>query len=405
MPTRLYYDDSYTVQFTARILERLEANERPAVVLDGTYFYPTGGGQPNDTGTINGVEVVDVFTRETDLAVVHVLKSALPDTDEQAECRIDWSRRFDYMQQHTGQHILTQAFIQTAGINTVGFHLGVESVTIDLDRLNIPAESVEQAETLANRIVAENRPVTARIVDPAEVGADIRKRGTPDKIATEGLRVVTIENFDRTACGGTHVAHTGEIGVIKVLRLDKRSDKTRVEFRCGGRALADYRLKNDLANRLTAALNCGLPEVDQAITRQQEQIKDLQRTLKETKSRLLEYDARALAEQAVNHNGLRIVKLVTSEYDVDDLRLLAKRITEQPGMVAIMAVPGEKANLLIARSADLPHDLNPVFKRAVAVIGGRGGGKPDFVQGGGVPAAAEQLSAALDEAEKALVGS
>lgn len=399
---RLYYHDSHTTFFEASIIEHLQVHDRPAVILDSTYFYPTGGGQPHDTGTINEVVVVDVFTRPDDLAVVHVLAAPLKPGDDRAICQLDWSRRFDHMQQHTGQHILTQAFIQSAGINTVGFHLSADTLTIDLDRLNISPQVVEQAEKLANEMVFKDLVVNVSIVDPATVGGDVRKRGTPDNIATDGLRIVEIGDFDRTACGGTHVDSTGEIGLIKVVKLEKRGDKTRIEFRCGGRALADYGLKNEITNQLTAALSCGLPEMTQAVAKQSDQIRELQRQLKDAKTRLLEFEAAKLSAQAEVKSDRRVVRLITTDYDLNDLRILAKQIVAAPGVYVLFGIPGDKANLLIARSADIDMNLNPALQAALKVFSGRGGGTPDMVQGGGVPATADQLESAFAAAEGVL---
>lgn len=392
------------MSFEAAIVEHLQVHDRPAAILDATYFYPTGGGQPHDTGTINDTPVMDVFTRDADLAVVHMLAAPLKPGDDRAICQLDWPRRFDHMQQHTGQHILTQAFIQVAGINTVGFHLSADTLTIDLDRLNMGAATVEEAEKLANDIVFRNLAVNVSIVDPATAGGDVRKRGTPDNIATDGLRIVEIGDFDRTACGGTHVDSTGEIGLIKVLKLEKRGDKTRVEFCCGGRALADYRLKTDIANQLTAALSCSQPEIVQMVAKQGDQIKDLQRQLKDAKSRLLEFEAAKLSAQAESKGSWRVVRLITSDYDLNDLRILAKQLVAVSGIVVLFGIPGEKANLLISRSADIEVNLNPALQAALQVFGGRGGGTPDMVQGGGVPATAEQLQSAFTAAESVLFG-
>src|SRR5688572_28549137 len=199
MTQRLYYDDSYTIEFTARVIERTKHDDHPAVVLDRTYFYPTGGGQPNDTGVLGGVEVLDVFTREDDHAVMHVLAEDV--MGEIVTCKLDWQRRFDHMQQHTGQHLLTQCFVETADAKTIGFHLSPNRITIDLDAAGLSAQAVDTAEDLANRIVQENRAVTARVVEPQEAAnLGVRIRRIPGHLATGGLRVVEITDFDLTAC-------------------------------------------------------------------------------------------------------------------------------------------------------------------------------------------------------------
>jgi alanyl-tRNA synthetase len=400
MTDRLYYDDAYLRQFTARVTERLTVDGHPAVVLDRSAFYPTGGGQPGDTGKLNAVNVIDVQQRKADHAVVHVLDTPL-DADE-VEGVIDWARRFDHMQQHTGQHILTQAFVQTSGAGTVGFHLSADSVTIDLDRVELPPEAFIMAEELANAIVFENRPVSVRYVNPDEAEG-IRVRRLPDALATGGLRVVEIGDFDVTACGGTHVSATGAIGMIKIIKTEKRGDKTRVEFKCGGRAFTDYRIRTAVLNHLTPVLNCGFWEVDTAVLRLIDQLQNTQRSLRQAQVRLTEYDAQVLLASVEPENGLRTIKLVV-DYDLDQARLLAQTLASQPGIMVLIGIPGERAHLIMARSPNLPYDMNEGLKRALNILGGgRGGGQPEFVQGGGLSADGPALTRALDAAAQALL--
>ncbi len=392
--TRLYYTDSHTHSFRARIVERTEANGQPALVLDGTYFYPTGGGQPNDTGTIGGVTVLDVVTRPTDKAVLHVM--AAPVDAEQVDCQVDWARRFDHMQQHTGQHILTQALVQTSGAHTVGFHLSPDTVTIDLDQPAMTLHDLVIAEDVANAVVWEDRPVTARLVQPDEAEG-VRMRRLPDQLATDGLRVIDIEGFDQTACGGTHVARTGEIGLIKIVRTEKRGDKTRIEFRCGVRVLNDYRQKNAVINGLTADLTVGIDELRDAVGRLQDSLRETQRSLKVASARLLEMDAADLLATAPRAaTGHAVVAQVLIGRDAADIRQLAGLLTRNAGVIALLASPGpDRASLVFARSADLPHDMNVLLRRALADLpGGKGGGQPNLAQGG-APADEAALKAAL----------
>lgn len=399
---RLYYDDSYTREFSARVVERVDYDGRPAVVLDRTYFYPTSGGQPNDVGTLNGVPVLDVAARKEDGEVLHVLAAPL-DADDVTGV-IDWARRFDYMQHHTGQHILSQAFVQVAQASTVGFHLSLDSVTIDLDQPSLTDSQVAAVEALANDVVWGDRPVTARIVQPDDADG-VRIRKLPEHILTGGLRIIDIDGFDVTACGGTHVARTGEIGLIKVLKLEKRGDKSRVEFRCGGRALADYQAKNAVANGLAADLTCAIPEIPQSVARLQEDFKAAQRALKAANSQLVDYEADRLAAEAPETNGVRVVKASFADRDFGDVRLLATKLTQKPGIIALLAVTGEKAQMVFARSADLSQDMNALLKATLATLAnGRGGGQAQMAQGGGTATAAE-VDAALDAAAKQVVGS
>ncbi len=396
---RRYYDDSYTTQFAATVIERTQVGGRPAVVLDQTYFYPTSGGQPNDTGAINGVQVVDVVSRDADGAVVHVLNGDV--AADAVECTVDWARRFDHMQHHTGQHILSQAFIQVADASTVGFHMSADSLTIDLDKLNLAAETISRVEALANDIVFADRLVTAKIIS-LEEAVSIRMRKLPEKIHTDGLRIIDIDGFDLTACGGTHVRRTGEIGLIKVLRTEKRGDKTRVEFRCGGRALELFRSQNALVNQLTALLTCKADEVVPAITRLQDESKTAQRDLKAAKALLIDAEVASLIAATPIENNLRIVSKIFVDRDAGDVRLIAAKLVQTAGIIAFVGVPGDKAQLIFARSEGLTQDMNTLIKMALATINGRGGGTPNMAQGGGVPATTEQLNAALAAAVQAL---
>lgn len=399
---RLYYDDAYATTFTARVIERLTHAGQPAVVLDRTCFYPTGGGQPADSGSIGGAAVLDVFTRPDDAAVVHLL--AAPVAADEVACAVDWVRRFDHMQHHTGQHILTQAFVQTVGTTTVGFHLSPDSVTIDLNTPRLTDADAARAEDLANQIVWDNRPVTAHLIDPDDAEG-VRIRRMPDQLHTDGLRVIEVAGFDRTACGGTHVARSGEIGVIKVLRLTRRGDKTRVEFRCGGRALRDYREKNAVTNTLTAALTCGQAELPAAVERLQTELKTAFSALKTAAAQNLAAEAANLLLAAPERGGVRLAQAVFASRDSGDLRLLAGKLTETPGVVALLAAGGAQAHLVFARSAELPHDMRAALAAAFTALGhGRGGGQPALAQGGGAAANQAQLEGALAAAQQILFG-
>ncbi len=401
MPGRLYYDDSYTTEFTARVIERLKVGEHPAVILDQTYFYPTSGGQPNDRGTLGGAAVLDVLTRDADGAVIHVLDHDID--GDTVTGSIDWERRFDLMQNHTGQHILTQAFVQAVGAQTLSFHLSDDSVTIDLDQLNLTPDKIYAAEDLANRIAQENRPVRARLIDPADAES-VRIRKVPERMFTDGLRIIEVEGFDTTACGGTHVRATGEIALIKIIRLEKRGDKTRVEFRCGGRALRDYREKNAVINQLTMDLTCSVGELGGAINKLRDELKAAQSALKAASTRLVEQEAAQLYEQAPCYDEICIVTAAFENRDVSELRLLASKLTDHGWTIALLGTAGEKAHIICARSREMPDDMNVPLKAALAVLGNaRGGGRPEMAQGGGIPATLEQVQAALLAARQVLL--
>lgn len=394
MTERLHYDDSYLKDFTARVVEQLIVKDKPAVILDRTALYATSGGQPFDTGTLNDAGVIDVFTRDEDSAVIHVLEKEI--TDEVITGHVDWDRRFDHMQHHTGQHILTQAFVQTSEAKTVGFHLSPDSVTIDLDMLVTDA-MVDKAEDLANQIVFENRVVSVILRDMNDQEG-VRIRKLPKHLLTEGLRVIEIEGFDTTACGGTHVARTGEIGMIKVVKMEKRGTKTRVEFRCGGRALYDYRAKNRVTSRVASDLDCRFEEMAQAVNKLRETYTETLSSLKTAKSELIQYEADRLYKEAILQGNLHLITRAFDKRDPAEVKMLAGQLAEYPSTVALLSTTGEKAQLFFARSENLTIDMGKLLKDTLADFGGRGGGQAPFAQGG---AANIDLTAAHKILEKA----
>jgi len=375
-PERLYYTDPHLTRFEARVIERLEWEGHPAVVLDRTAFYPTSGGQPSDRGSLNDVPVVGVEVRETDGAVVHLLGGDLP--AEQVVGEVDWARRFDHMQQHTGQHILSAACEQLLQADTVSFHLGSETSTIDLNVARLPTEAMEPVEDLVNRVIWEDRAVTARFVGPEEL-ADLHLRRPPQ--VGGPIRLVEIAGFDLNPCGGTHVARTGEIGLLKVVRLDHRGQETRVEFLCGGRALQDYRQKNRTVLRLSAALTVGHWELEEAVARLQEDLKTTRRELRAVRELALEEEAARLVQTAARSGPVRVVRAVWEGRPPADLRALAQKVSAHPDVVALLASLGERTHLCIARGEEVDVDAAALLRSACGQLGGKGGGQPHLAQG------------------------
>jgi alanyl-tRNA synthetase len=400
MTERLYYSDSYLRSFTARVTERLDLDGQPAVILDRSAFYPEGGGQPADRGLLSGVKVVDVISREADEAVLHVLSA--PDVPDDVTGTIDDARRFDLMQQHTGQHILSQAFVEAANAETVSFHLNPDpldgALTIDLNAALSP-QDIDRAEDIANTIVFENRLVTARFVTDEELRAlPLRK---PPKV-DGAIRIVTIHNFDWSACGGTHVMRTGEVGLIKIVKLEKRGGETRVEFRCGRRALIDYRRKHQLLSQVSSDLTIGFWELNQAIGRMQADAKAVRKQLAEAESRLQQYEAQDLLNSIELRGDFGLIVQVWPNRDAAYLKRMASLLTGRPKTVALLGATSAATALMFARSKDLPIDLGKLLKETAAQLGGKGGGSLDFAQAGGPAVSEERLRAALAEAAQRL---
>ncbi len=401
MTERLYYSDSYLRSFTARVIARLELDGRPAVILDRSAFYPEGGGQPADRGALNNVDVIDVISRDDDEEVLHIL--AAPDVPDAVTGRVDDARRFDLMQQHTGQHILSQAFVEAAAAETVSFHLNPDpldgALTIDLNSAQLTPGQIERAEDIANAIVFENRPVTARFVTEEELRALPLRR--PPKV-DGAIRIVTIDNFDWSACGGTHVARTGEVGLIKIVKLEKRGGESRVEFRCGRRALIDYRRKHQLLSQVSSDLTIGFWELDQAIGRMQAEAKTMRKQLSEAEARLQQYEAQDLLNSIELRGAFGLIVQTWPGRDAAYLRRMAGLLTGRPKTVALLGATGAATALMFARSKDLPIDLAKLLKETAVQLGSKGGGSPDFAQAGGPAVSEDRLRTALAEASRQL---
>lgn len=399
MTERLYCADSYCTRFSATVVERLTWAGHPAVVLDRSAFYPESGGQPADRGRLDEVAVLDVAVRERDGAVVHILECALPEASVEIEGELDWLCRFDHMQQHTGQHILSAAFEQVLDADTVGFHLGAELSTVDIHVAHLDPAVVESVEELANQVIWKDCPVGARFVEPDELAALPLRRppavGGPVRVVeiaglatpSDLLRPCSGQSFDVNPCGGTHVARTGEIGLIKVIRLDRRASETRVEFLCGGRALRDYRAKNAMVNQLAGALTVGYWELDQAVERLQGEAKQLRQDLRRARMQLVSAQAAELAEAAVARGPYRVVWRLWEQSasspgkSPEELRALAQDLVQRCGVVALLAGVGERTHLCFACAAGSDLDAAVLLREACEQLGGKGGGQPHLAQG------------------------
>lgn len=392
MSERLYYFDAYTTHFQATLVERLTWADRPAVALDRTYFYPTSGGQPHDRGTINGRPVLDVVIRPSDGAIIHVLDDAV--TGEEISAEIDWPRRFDHMQQHTGQHILSQACLRLVEAETIGFHLGDAVCTIDLATSQLTATELARIEELANTVVWENRPIHARLVSHTEaLHLPLRKIPPVDG---DQLRLVDIADFDLTACGGTHVAQTGAVGLIKIIRLERMRGQVRLLFLCGRRAVADYDAKNSLALRLAADFTCSAEEVPAAVGRLRAEVKAAQRAARQAQSDALAYEAQTHLARGARLGDVTLVTHVFSDRRPDEVRGLANALAQQPGVVALLGLAGPNAQLMYARAQDAPGAMQSLLTLSLSHLGpARGGGNPVYAQGGGVVADVAQVQTAL----------
>ena len=386
---RLYYHDSYLNEFTARVLSARAVRGQWEVVLDRTAFHPEGGGQPSDLGLLGGVPLVGVVERDGE--VIHLVRGPVPEGEIAG--RVDWERRFDFMQQHSGQHLLSQAFERLLGASTVSFHMGLEVSTIELAAPSLTPAEVESVERLANQVVFENRPIEVHLLDASDLSRFDLRKGTD---RTEGIRVVEVAGFDAIPCSGTHCRSTGEVGLVKVIRWERRGGNARVEFLCGGRALRDYRTKNQAVVELAAALSVKDREVPEAVDRLQRELSESRRRVEQLRNRLLDYEAEELLARAERVGGASVVSALLVGHGPEDLKHLATRITGRPATVALLAVGSERVHLVFARSEDLSFDAGSLLRQVTASLGGRGGGHPSLAQGG-IPDP-DNAGAALDAA-------
>lgn len=411
MTVRHYYTDAYTTEFTATVVAveaaqpetgQAEINQteinQAVVLLDGTYFYPTSGGQAHDLGTLDGCAVIDVIAAD-DGSVRHVLEAgaARPAVGATVRGVIDRTRRFDHMQQHSGQHLLSQIFYRLFELETVSVHFGATESTLDLDGRLTP-EQMAQAEIVANEQVFAALPIRAYFVDETGL-ADVPLR-RPPKVSGQ-IRIVEIDRYDYSACGGTHVHTTAEIGPIKLVRSERRRDQTRVTFLCGKRALDDYRRKHDLLTETAALYSTDIGQVPELVAKAQDQIKQLQRRVDELTTDLLTYEVASLRAAAEPVGDRQVVRRVWAERSIDALKTTANLLTETPGTIALLATTnGDKTTVVFGRAADVDAHMGNLLRTTLQAFGGGGGGRPDFAQGGG--AAADQADALLDFARDQL---
>jgi alanyl-tRNA synthetase len=383
---RLYYTEPWLREFDAQVID-VRAGESRLILLDRTAFYPTSGGQPFDTGTLGTLRVLGVSDNDAG-EVLHEVDGDL-ETGTVVRGVVDWPRRFDHMQQHTGQHILSAAFDHLHAARTESFHLGTEVSTIDLGR-EVSAQQIEAAEVLANQFVWEDRPVGIRFVTDEEA-AQMPFRKAPVK--TGRLRVIDIDGVDLSACGGTHVSRTGEVGVIVVRASERYKGGTRISFACGGRARQAYRELRDAFVGVVRHLSVSPAELPEAVARLQTANKDAQRDIKTLRERLGEHEGRALAATAQAIGTTRAAVAFVEGYDASTLKPLVSAASAQQDGVAVLFSGESPLVVAAARHASVTTiDCGALVKALCARFGGKGGGRPDMAQGGGFTATADELT-------------
>ncbi|MFD2045509.1 DHHA1 domain-containing protein [Ornithinibacillus salinisoli] len=387
---KIYYEDQYVRSFKANIIKSSKDDQgRSYVVLDQTAFYPTGGGQPHDTGTLNNVRVNDV--EEVDGEIRHFVDEPM---EVLTECvgELDWNRRFDHMQQHAGQHILSAAFADEYGYQTVSFHLGKEICTIDLQIDNLTDEVVSKVENIANNIILENRPIETKWVTEKELSNYMLRK---ELSVLENIRLVIIPDFDYNGCGGTHPVETGQVSSLKVLHWEKQKKKVRVSFVCGNRVMKHLHEKHMIVHGLTSLLSVPQEQLQEATKRVIQQTKELEKTIVDLKMQLISHEANKLLNEAKVIGHYKLVQSIFQSRPVPELQQLAKRITENEGNILVLFINDDiddKLQLVCASGKNLDKNMNQLLKDVLPKINGKGGGSDSIAQGGGDKSiSAEQL--------------
>ncbi len=391
---RLYYTNSHLTEFDARVVAVNELEgARYSVTLDRTAFYPTGGGQPCDTGTLGAARVVECVESEEDSVVVrHIIEGIAPALGTEIHGRVDWARRLDHIQQHTGQHILSQAFVELFGAQTRGFRMLTEASEIDL-ALDAPTEArIEEAVGRANEIIWADRPIHIHQVTKEQAAQMPLRKDS----AREGeLRVIEIEGFDMSPCGGTHAGRTGEVGIIAVRSWERAKGMTRVEFVAGSRALSDYRRANRTAREVAALFSVGRDDAPTSVARLLDEHKKLLRRARSLEDLAARAEASELLEEAAAScarasDGTLVIARAFEGRDAENLKRLALALVSRatPRVAALLGShegdgDDNNARLVFARSADAAGDMSALMREACAGLEGRGGGRADIAQGGG----------------------
>jgi len=383
---KLYHEDAYLTEFEASVIERRVVDGRPAIILDKTAFYPEAGGQSSDRGTLDGVAVVDVVDEEG--TIVHVL--AAPLGAETVHGAIDRVRRIDRMQQHSGQHILSQAFYEVLKGATLSFHIGDEVSTLEIGVPKISDADLDRVEARANAVVFDDLEIRTYLVPEERIGT-VPLRKPPKKCEGGMIRVVEVDRFDHSACGGTHCRRAGEVGLIKVVKWEKLRGNLRFEFVCGGRALRDYQEKNRTVRHAAAAFSVAERDIPAAIDKTQAEVKALKKRARRLEERVAAFEAGQMVREAAG----KVIQAVFEDRSPEEARFLALNIIRQGAFLVLFAASGEgRSHIILAASEALGFDARTLVPVIAGVLETRGGGSPSLVEL--VTTETDKVAAALD---------
>ena len=391
---KIYYENQYLKTFVAEIVDIKESENKFHVTLDKTAFFPGGGGQHCDLGTLGDQKIIDVY--EKDEVIYHVVEKK-PIKIHKVKCEIDWSRRLDGMHQHLGQHILSGSFFNLFNANTFAIHLGNDISSVDVYGVLTEAQ-VREAEKLANKIIGEALTVESFVPTKSELKKLCLRRALPN--TEEDIRIVKIADFDINACCGLHPSSTQDLRLIKIKRFEKHKEGTRIEFLAGERAVSDSFKKDEFQNSICKYLNCNENEAINGIKNLNESLREANENNKKLNILLAKYQVKEIIDNAVTINNIKIIKKIFDNENVKYVNNLTSKLIETENTIALMAVKsGEKVNLIFARSKNLKDiKMNDLLKDAISLIDGKGGGSPIQAQGAGKNNA--NLESALDYAFK-----
>lgn len=392
---KIYYEDNYIKEFTAEVLSIEEKEGKYHIILDKTAFFPGGGGQPCDTGKIEGILIEDVY--EKDEKIYHVASRNII-KKHRVKCEIDWENRFDYMQQHLAQHLLSGCFFKLFNKNTAGIHLGKEISTIDIVG-KVSEEEIREAEEYANINIHKNLKVEFLFPEKKDLKKLGLRRDLPK--TNEKIRVVKIEDLDINACCGVHPSRTIELQCIKLKKFEGNKGNTRIEYLAGNRAIKDYLNKDVFAKKVCNYLSCNEEEVIKGIENLKEDIKNLNKENKNLLEQNNDYKTKEIVEGCEEINGIKVFKYIYENEEVKNISKLLEKISLLEKTISLVAiVNGERVNMIFSSSKDNKVDMGLLLKDSITLIDGKGGGSKFLAQGGGKNN--NNIQNALDYAERKL---
>ena len=377
---KLYHDDSYKTTFKGNILEKYVVQGQPVLILDKTCFYPSSGGQISDRGMIEGIPVLSA--EEENGKVIHYLEKEIGAGIGETVCgKIDWPYRFDHMQQHTGQHILSGALMKLWQKDTQSFHMGEEISTLDIPAMVLDEQKIKEVEHLTNQIIYEDRVIHNYSV---KNNAELKEKGTfrIKHEQFEELRIIEIDGFDISACGGTHCNRTGEIGLIKVTGWENRKDKIRISFLCGLRAFADYQKKHGIIKNLSHYFTTGIEQLEEKIIQLNLEQKELSKSVDRMERRIVEFESEELKkENRREEKDFFLIDKLFMEHKIQNIRQMAQLLAREEKFIIVLGAEKPEPVLCLALSSDLKFPVKEMFNKVMLEFKGKGGGTENLVLG------------------------